>query len=143
MEKFIFAWGQRQSAMWMQIHFDMVGPKATLFNKGMSSILSIKEGAEFSQYISEKAFAEWRANSIKYLEKKFTEELFKEINTFIREYNIWVEEIRSKNIKEVSDKELQKIHQEYKEISQKTLMYFAASSTSSTCKVEEQIKEIL
>lgn len=141
--KYTFLWGQKQSAMITEIMANNITSGKGLMNRNISEDLAIYINGVVENYMSTKAIEEWRENSKKYFNKKFTEKLFKDIGSFIKEFFTYCGKLKNIDFKNLSNKELKKTVEKEEYFISKGLHFFATSSPGSTYFIENKIKEIL
>ncbi|TKJ17946.1 hypothetical protein CEE44_04700 [Candidatus Woesearchaeota archaeon B3_Woes] len=79
----------------------------------------------------------------KYINKEFSQMVFKQIDCHVKNFFIFCEGIREKDLSKLSNLKLKQIVKKYENFVRLGLLYFAVSSSFSTHTIEERIKEIL
>ena len=140
--KYTFLWGQKQSAMITGVMANTIPNKGPM-NKRISEDLAVCIDGIVENYMPLKAIKEWQSNGNKYYNRKFTEKLFQDIDSLVKEFFVFAEEIKNKKTSELTNKQLKKIIKKEEYFVGEGLGFFATSSPGPTYLVEKRIKEIL
>ena len=136
-------WGQRQSAMIAEIMLLATGPEGEFLNKNIPETLPTLTNGFYKHYMPERSVLAWKANGILYFDRNFTNELFKNIEDFMRRFFQFCKDLKTKELSFLTNGELKKIVLTYKDFHLRAMNYFGTSTPSATWKVEQKIKEII
>ena len=142
-KEYIFLWGQKQSAMLVDVMIAALGQEQEVMNEGISEDLALHIDGVCENYMPLKAIDEWRANGHKYFDKKFTKKLFSDIDALTEKFYVFGKKIGKLDVTNLSNQELKDLLTEHKYFIYKGLVFFATSSPGSTYLVEQKIKEII
>jgi len=142
-KEYSFMWGQKQSVMVTEAQSHAVGPAGTHMTEGVREHLQVLDSGIASMYFPDTSIEEWRQNGSKYFDRNFTKQIFDEIDGFVVDQKAFSERVLKDNLSEASNQELIMLMAGHRLSIRHTLVLFATSSTGSTYRVEQKIKDIL
>lgn len=136
-------WGQRQSAMLTEASVYAIGPEASLLNKGMKNNLQVVENGILGSYMTDDEIEFWHEQGKRYFDRKFSEELFADINSLVDDFFDFSDKNRKRNAQGLSNVELADLVARQRYFVQQGLVFFATSTPGATWAVEQKMRRIL